>query len=97
MERETKSYTTPEGKELLVYSWITVAERRKIAKALMKTEDNNMEAASEAQDTLIEVWSVKYDGKTTEIVPTLLLGRQEEYDFILEKVLDHARFLTSKK
>lgn len=97
MERETKTYTTPEGKSLVLYSWITVAERRKVAAALLKTENNNLEAASEAQDTLIEVWTHSYDGKSTEIVPVLLRGKQEEYDYILEQVLEQARFLTQTK
>lgn len=91
MERETQTFTTPEGKELVVKAWLTAGERRKIQEVMVGSDTITADAAPKgdaifkAQDKLIEVAIALYDGSAENVLKRLLDQRAEEMDFVTEK------------
>jgi len=90
MERETKTHTTPAGKELVMKEWLTAGERRKVQEIMLGNEsihgtpDMKGDAVFKAQDMLIEVSVVSYDGDGKNILSRLLDQKAEEFDFVAE-------------
>lgn len=96
MQRETKTHVTPEGKQLVVKSYLTAGERnslRAILLAKMKINadgsndasgvDGSVVDASEAK--LIEIAVVSYDGSAENIAQRLLDSKPAEYDFAVAR------------
>jgi hypothetical protein len=90
MERETTTYTTPAGKEVVIKSWLTAGERRKVQEVMIGTEtvtstpELKGDALFKAQDKLVEVAVASYDGSAENILARLLDQKADEYDFVAE-------------
>ena len=90
MERETKTYTTPEGKEVVMKAWLTAGERRKVQEVMLGNEavhgapELKGDAVFRAQDKLIEVSVASYDGDDKNILSRLLNQKAEEFDYVSE-------------
>jgi hypothetical protein len=90
MERETKTHTTPAGKELVMKEWLTAGERRKVQEIMIGngsvhgTPEMKGDAVFKAQDMLIEVSVVSYDGESKNILSRLLGQKAEEFDFVAD-------------
>jgi hypothetical protein len=97
MERPTKTLDTPEQKQLILKEYLTARERNEIkALYLSKTAINSDGANSQVQEIngalllelekkIITAVVISYNGQTENILETLLDGRPEEYDFVLEE------------
>ena len=94
MERETKTLTTPLGKELKVKTYITAGERNKVRGVFlssMKIDPNNGGKVQEiggdtlevAEHAYIDSVVVSYDGSTENILGRLLESSPDEYDFVV--------------
>lgn len=99
MDRETKTIITPiEKHKVVLYSWITGAEKRKIKSVFLK--NINMEYSptgekgkvqldsivNEAEDLAIDLIVVSVDGKTENKKEAILAMRAEDYDFVVEEI-----------
>ncbi len=96
MERETKTITTPAGKELVLKSYLTARERNAYLEVL---EANGVKAAEAGKDptsgsvvgvirtakSLFDAVIVSYDGSTENITSRLEDARSDEYDFVLKE------------
>lgn len=96
--RETITLKTPLAKEVVIKSYLTGREKRNIRKVYTQNlkqvtdesgntryETNNTDdLVSMAEDALLQNAVVSYDGKTENIVESLLDAPAEEYNFVLE-------------
>lgn len=92
MEREIKTLKTPEGKELILKSFITAKERNDF---LVSIEDDGISSerlgtfavAIKLFNKLLKLVGAVYDGQTDcdLIVGQLENGPSGEYDFVLEQ------------
>lgn len=101
MERETKELATPNGKKLVLKSYLTARERNQLRDVLLKNTklsvgsdgaqtsgmDLDGTVLTESQNLLIEVAVVEYDGRTDPkaILNTLLDAKPDEYDYVVEQ------------
>lgn len=99
MERETKTFMTPQGKELKIKTYLTARERNQLRDSLLKESNFSVEngeaqmggmklsgkALTESQNELIKVAVASYGGITAPdaILETLLDSTAEEYDFVV--------------
>ena len=93
MERETKTITTPAGKELVLKSYVNARERN----ALRSIFYNDMSFSSDGKQTMnggslvkyeeesIKEMVISYDGKP-DFLGELSQGDISEYDFVLGEV-----------
>jgi hypothetical protein len=92
-QRETKTITTPAGKELVLKTYITARERNELRGIYLnslkvETENNNPtikeisgSVVEQAEKKIIELAVVSYDNSQDGIIDRLLDGTSEEYDF----------------
>ena len=94
MERETKTVTTPENKELVLKSYLTAKERNGY---LLELAANGLTKASldDAHESAVTVATIKsakklfetaivrYDGSAENIAERLDDVKSDEYDFVL--------------
>lgn len=96
MERETKTIATPAGKELILKAYLTARERnqlRDIFASEVKVDPTTNQALggisglvmSKAQDKLIELSVVSYEGSAENVMDRVLDSDSSEYDFILNE------------
>ena len=93
MERETKTLTTPDGKELVLKSYLTAKERNGYlleldANGLKGSEGGAPDAPTiaatiKSAKKLFETAVVSYDGSAENISDRLESGKADEYDFVL--------------
>ena len=87
MERETKTLTTPLGKELVVKSYVTARERNTFLTSAEKNGlvgDNPSSLATiKSAGDLVAAAIVSYDGSGEKILERLEDARVDEYDFVL--------------
>ncbi len=90
MERETNTFTTPLGREVVVKAWLTAGERRKIQEVMIGTESVTAtpqfkgDALFRAQDKLVEVAVISYAGSNERVIERLLEEKVEEYDYVAQ-------------
>lgn len=96
MERQTKAVTTPDGKELVLKSYLTAKERNDY---LLELAQNGLTKSSleDAQSSAVTVATIKsakklfetaivsYDGSPENIVGRLEEAKSDEYDFALNE------------
>ena len=101
MERETRTLTTPLGKELKLKTYLTARERNELRDIYLKNTKINVgkdatvsegltvdaSILTESQNLLIKVVTVKYGEETNPetILNLLLESKPEEYDFVVEE------------
>lgn len=92
MERETKKFNTPSGKEVELKSYLTAKERNELRAVFlsgMKLEGGTQikeidgGVVDKAERKLLELVVVSYEGNTEKIIDRLLDSRPEEYDFVV--------------
>lgn len=95
MERETKKFTTPSGKEVVVKSYITGGEANQVKEGMLKEmkmdvsgENQNTEISGafllEQEKKLLGILVVSIDGKAVTSEELLNL-RNEDYQFIVKE------------
>lgn len=98
MERETKTFQTPLNKELVLKTYLTNRESRKLRETFIKyskvgyDERGNVRhettdalaSVNEGEDVLLELCVVSYDGSTEGIKERLLDVPKSEFKFILK-------------
>jgi hypothetical protein len=92
MQRETKTLTTPLGKELVLKAWLTHKERAEFAtsvsrevKALgidVKQAEESVEATLKILPLLTQAAVISYDGSQDKIDERLADLRADESDFV---------------
>ena len=97
-QRETKTLTTPQGKELVLKTYITGREARAIQnvyldKLNLKQTAQGQEmdglkgsATGEAEDKAVEMVVVSYDNKTDDLVNIILDLPVSETNFIKQAI-----------
>lgn len=99
MERQTKKVKAPSGKEVELKTYLTARERRQIREAYLNSINPEIdvngkatitsvsgEKLSAAEDKLLEVSIVSYDGSTENVLNRILDGDSpEDYDFIIKE------------
>ena len=97
-DRETRSFKTPSGHEIVIKSWLTGREKRdiqniyltdvKISSDQTKAPELNLDATKSnlAQDKTFELMVISIDGKTDNIVDTILDMKSEDFDVIVAKL-----------
>lgn len=94
MNRETKTLQTPEGKELIIKSFLSARERNQIRNVYLSGMKIDMGAGGQvkemdgslletAEKKLIEVTIVSYDGGSENVLDMLLDSAPSEYDFVV--------------
>lgn len=99
MERETKKIQLPSGKEAEIAAYFTAGELRSVREVYInavKTEQNEEgklglgevkgEIISKAEDKLIEIGVVSFDGSKENILTRILDGDPEDYRVLLEEL-----------
>lgn len=97
MSRETKEIITPIGKnKIVIKTWLTGGESEQIQNVFLSAQEisasNPTEfklkgsTISEANHKAVESVVVSVDGKTNDILKTVLDLRSEDYRFIVEKI-----------
>ncbi len=100
MERETKTLVTPLGKQLVLKTYLTTRESRKLREGFIKntktTYDERGVPHYEVMDTVglidggedraFEAAIVSYDGSTDNIVDRLLDAPKNEFSFVKNAV-----------
>lgn len=110
MNRETTTFTTPnENHEVVIKTYLTGLEKREITGAsLPKSVDYNLagggdtkldlaEMTARAEDAVMRNIIVSIDGKTDNIIETVLAMRSQDSDFVISKVKEVAEGLTEEK
>jgi hypothetical protein len=92
MQRETKTLTTPLGKELVIKAWLTHKERSDFASAVSREVKGlgiDMEAAQESVEATLKILPlltkaavISYDGSAEKIDERLDDLRSDESDFV---------------
>ena len=99
MERETKTVTTPEGKELVVKTYLTAKERNSYLEELAKNgirsnadqnDPSTVFATIKSAKKLIEVAVASYDGNKDNIADRLEEAKSSEYDFVIKTAAEIA-------
>ena len=98
-ERETKTLTTPSGKEIVLKTYLTARERKQVREALFSqmkgssTPDGEFQVSElpasvmiQAEEATINATVASYDGSAENVLPRLLDSKTEEYDFVLAEV-----------
>lgn len=92
MERETKKLKMPSGKEVELKSYLTAKERNELRAVFlsgMKLEGGTQIkeidglVVDKAEQKLLELMVVSYDGSAEKIIERLLETTPEEYDFVV--------------
>lgn len=93
MTSETKTIKTPSGKEVILKSYLTARERNelrgiflramKISPSGEQTQEISGEVTEQAEQKLIELAVISYDGSAENILERLLNSAPEEYDFVV--------------
>ena len=99
MERETRTIQTPEGKDLVLKTYLTARERNSIRDVFLKSAKINIGADAEAekgmsldgsvmtesQNVMVSLVVTKYGEYTNPdaILNNLLDGNPAEYDFVV--------------
>lgn len=99
MERETKTITTPVGKQKVeVYTYLTGREKREITDIFLsqaklslsgddvKADDFSGDVMNQANDKAIKLLIASVDGKKENILDAVLDMRDEDYQFIVEQL-----------
>lgn len=97
--RETITFTTPLGKEVIIKAYLNTIERRSIRRVYSENvrsvidpdgtsrfemiEGRDIVSASE--DRLVEEAVVSYDGSKEDILGRLVLKADKEYKFVLDR------------
>ena len=98
-ERETKTLTTPSGKELALKTYLTARERKQVRETLFSqmkgnaTPDGTFQISElpasvmiQAEEATLKAVIVSYDGSVENVLERLLDTKTEEYDFVLAEV-----------
>ena len=109
MERETKTVTTPEGKELVLKAYLIAKERNEYLLELDRNglknpagenaSDGSVVAATiKSAKKLFELVVASYDGSAEAIAERLENAKSDEYDFALKEAAGVAQgnFLKAK-
>jgi hypothetical protein len=99
MDRETKKITTPSGKVVELKTYLTAGENRKVTEAYIgsvrpETDEKGRttkmtvdgEGISRAEDRLIEVAVVSFDGSGENILQRILDGSPDDYQFLMQEI-----------
>lgn len=97
MERETKSFTTPKGKTVVMYTYLTGRERRELQNIFLKDVEvsigdapqfNNFKATAvtEAQNFMLSTLIRSLDSNAEDCLNRVLDLPSSEYEFILAEV-----------
>ena len=98
MEREQKKIITPiDNHEIILLSWLTGGEKRKITNSLLDNQDLQMsnttqnfklsaELINNAQDIGFETVIVSINNKTENIVKTVLDMKSKDFDFVVNEI-----------
>lgn len=96
MERETRSLTTPVKKQtVIIKDWITGREKRAITEVFLNgsefQEDGNKpkfkgELVNTSQDITIKTLVVSVDGKTDNVLETVLDMHSEDFEFLITEI-----------
>jgi hypothetical protein len=99
MERETKTFETPEKHIVVIYTYATGRESRDMEQIVMKAlkvditydgarsvKDFDATSTQTVEEKMLKTMVVSFDGKTENLVDTILDLRKSEYDFIVNEV-----------
>jgi hypothetical protein len=99
MERETIKVISPIGKhEVILNAWITGRARREIQRPFMtamnvsvkegepEIESKNSAVLEEVENKTIELTVVSVNGKTDDVLNSVLNMRNQDFNFILKKI-----------
>lgn len=94
-KRETKEYTTPSGRKVVLNSYITGRENREITNIFLEKAEMTMvgntpnitgikgDITNLAENKTIELMVVSVDGQTDNVLDTILDLPTQDYDFIV--------------
>jgi hypothetical protein len=91
MERETKTITTPTGKEAVIKSYFTAGERRQIRRVMFAVDGANKldeNQAEKIEDVMITTGVISFDGvsESLKILNLIIDGQCQDLDFILKEL-----------
>lgn len=102
--RSTKEVITPQGKKIVVHTYLTTGELRKVQAMLMdgvtagdmtKSSDNNVlnnvsaPSIFKAQDVVLEMLVVSIDGDSVEPYKKILELEPSETEGLFDEALEH--------
>lgn len=97
MQRETKTFVTPSGKEVVIKTYLTGREANSVKEALLK--EMKMDASTgqstnevtgvfmiEQEKKLIQAMIVSLEGKTENLLDLVLDLKNEDYSAIVKEI-----------
>lgn len=109
MERDTLTFKTKGGHEIVMYSYLTGGEARELTRVYlggmeMKVENGqtqntiiNPKVEMDAQEKLLSMLVVSLDGKRENILPRILDLPAHETEEVFEKISEVQKGLGEKK
>lgn len=97
---ETKEVTTPGGHKVVVRNYITGAQRRSFRRVVINLDVDEVEKADkldQAEDEVIKLVVTSVNGKSEDVVGSVLNLPAEDYDFISKLANDVVQGLDKKK